>query len=268
MYAPTKDWTVLYQEDPEAVHQIAQDPSTAPVILVEIAQALVGSEAGRYALQNPNVSPRALIALAPLYPQAFFENPFLLLLLLENPNLFDDCICEELRAEPSATSFFLAHAFMSSNRGLKSLIALHPNTPQDILVQLSTDASPWVRRAVALHSMTPKPSREKLKLDPNIEVARAAQSYPAALENAGINLTCFARHSFAPEAVLEEHRRQLVAVLQYSTDCPCRYCDPNNPIYEILSEDNSMHPLDIGTRQELRKREPKTDPNKRKPSKV
>lgn len=60
----------------------------------------------------------------------------------------------------------------------RSIIAKHPNLKNiDVLAQLSSDESWWVREAVAKNVNLPSSVREMLMNDPDERVRRAAQHY-------------------------------------------------------------------------------------------
>ena len=70
----------------ERLLQEANDPSTTPERLAELVKDKTPGIAASVA-QNPNTPEAILLGLAAAHPQAFIDNPFTALLLLERPGL-------------------------------------------------------------------------------------------------------------------------------------------------------------------------------------
>ncbi|RUT07848.1 hypothetical protein DSM106972_021080 [Dulcicalothrix desertica PCC 7102] len=89
---------------------------------------------------NPNTSTDVLISLADEFPNAFFSNPVLSLLILENPNFVVEIpywTLINLLRQPNVPDFFLSGAAMHSNPEVLRVVAKHYQTPLSALEMMA-----------------------------------------------------------------------------------------------------------------------------------
>ena len=176
-----------------------------------------------------------------------------------------------LLQNPACPAELLSAMSRSDEARQRAQVASHVKTPPAVLERLAQDPAPSVRAEVARHPKTPEITRALLSRDRAPEVSRAARSFPTWLSGSNFSLREVARAGFQAGSVLSIYQSILKASetfkAQYETyrdeDCLCCWCYLWRDD-ELTSGDNTINPLDIGGRQLHRKRQPKTDPNKRK----
>jgi hypothetical protein len=151
MYKSQDAWALFCEEDPDAVRQLAQDPSTSPEILAEMVELWLPCDGLQVLLvQNPNTPIEALKILAHRYPAEFFQNPILPLLFLENPARLTEFSVYDLCSDDHAPAFFLLSLAALQDKYTRLLIALHPNTPPATRLMLLQSEDASVQGAAAL----------------------------------------------------------------------------------------------------------------------
>ncbi len=130
----------LAYESVELGRLVAMNSSAEPELLRELASS--EDKATREGVTtNPNTPTDVLLKLAGDFPQQFFSNPVLCLLMLENPNLATDISywsLLKLLKQDDAPEWFLACAAMHANSLVLEAVAKHKQVSQRVLVQLAT----------------------------------------------------------------------------------------------------------------------------------
>ncbi|MEM7592311.1 MAG: hypothetical protein AAF383_12455 [Cyanobacteria bacterium P01_A01_bin.83] len=138
--------------DSEQTRQLAQDESTTPEKLRELADSS-DSITRQNVVMNPNVPPDVLIKLAKQFPRQVFNNPAIDLLLLETPNLFSgtsaDALCSLLKRE--VPERMIEYAIYFTDERLKLAIVMNPQTSLKILKQLAKSNNYRIAESAALH---------------------------------------------------------------------------------------------------------------------
>ncbi|MEM9922171.1 MAG: hypothetical protein AAF915_00185 [Cyanobacteria bacterium P01_D01_bin.50] len=136
---PPDKLRVLAYESIELGRLVAANPGAEPELLRELASS--EDKATREAVTtNPNTPTDVLLKLAGDFPQSFFSNPVLSLLMLENPNLATDISywsLLKLLKQDDAPEWFLACAAMHSNSLVLEAVAKHKQVSERVLEQLA-----------------------------------------------------------------------------------------------------------------------------------
>ncbi|MBF2066691.1 MAG: hypothetical protein IGS39_20080 [Calothrix sp. C42_A2020_038] len=109
----------------------ASDLTTPPELLRELAGSDDAS-VRKKVIVNPNTPTDVLLTLADEFPNIFFSNPVLSLLMLENPNFpleIPYWTLINLLRQPQAPEFFLSSAAMHPNPEVLRVVAKHYKTP-------------------------------------------------------------------------------------------------------------------------------------------
>jgi hypothetical protein len=183
---------------------LARDPMTPDPVLRDMAMVLSQSRAVKCAIaSNPNASLKTLDLVMDCHEEVL-NNPAFQLALLDNPRALDDlagaekllgsdglddCLMELLATHPLLSTRIEAAQYRRMPAHLlalladdhfwmlRSLVAAHSNTSEDVLRRLSTDLDPDVRTNVAGNDHTPEPVLMVLHYDRDFRVAdRARQS--------------------------------------------------------------------------------------------
>ena len=163
---PPEKLRVLAYESVELGRLVATNPSAEPELLRELASS--EDKATREAVTtNPNTPTDVLLRLAGDFPQQFFSNPVLSLLMLENPNLATDISywsLLKLLKQDNAPEWFLACAVMHSNSLVLEAVAKHKQASEPILVQLAMKSryDPELGLCIALRKDVSQTVLEKL----------------------------------------------------------------------------------------------------------
>ena len=95
--------------------------------------------------RHPNTPPEVLYDLAGDFPEAFFENPVLELLFLEDPSLLERVSESALEAEETPEKW-IRRASRSSSTRVRTAAAANPRLPRDVLGRLLADENDRERR--------------------------------------------------------------------------------------------------------------------------
>lgn len=163
---PPDKLRILAYESVELGRLVATNPSAEPELLRELASS--EDKATREAVTtNPNAPTDVLLKLAGDFPQQFFSNPVLSLLMLENPNLATDISywsLLKLLKQDNAPEWFLACAVMHPNSLVLEAVAKHKQASEPILVQLAMKSryDPELGLCIALRKDISQTVLEKL----------------------------------------------------------------------------------------------------------
>ncbi len=125
---------------------VARNPRTPPAALERLSYS--SDKVTREAIAgNPNASAAVLTHLGGQFPTQLLDNPVLDFMLLENPGLVSEVPDETQaaiakREEPADA---LAKAQRSSDWLERAAIAIHRNTPPDVVKRLAQDGKAVVR---------------------------------------------------------------------------------------------------------------------------
>lgn len=228
----------------------ASDPTTAPATLALLATAKERS-IRRAVAQNPNATPKTLVALAAEFPDEFFDNPALLFYLLEDPAMFQTMPEEALvrlvphPAMPAGLlpalarhpAFYVRRAAalnprmppevlveLAEGQSFFEEVAQNPNTPAAYLLKLGRHDWPPVRKAVAGNAAAPEEALFALAND-GVKAVRASVMQNGALT--GDTLRRLAEHpsALARLALAESGRASPseLARLEADTDAAVRF---------------------------------------------
>jgi hypothetical protein len=182
---PTARLVELARTSAELAQLVATNPTTPPQLLQELAESR-DATTRKNVTMNPNTPSEVLLRLAWEFPGELLNNPIFALLLLENPNLFDDMprhtlerlLKYEYEIEPSTTINTQATEYQGlipeyclqqlanpqKDLTRRCLVAKHLYTPAYLLEKLAKDEM-YVRMAVALNRNAPVYLMEKLAQD-------------------------------------------------------------------------------------------------------
>lgn len=163
---------------------LACDASTPPSILRALAAAPEAS-IRRAVAGNPNVAPDTLMTLAAEFPDEFFANAALALLLLENPALFSEMPEEtlaRLMAHPSMPRGQLLESTRHRAFYVRRAAAQNPRMPPELLIELAEKQSYF--EEVAGNPSTPPDYLAKLARHDWVAVRKAAAENPSLPESA------------------------------------------------------------------------------------
>lgn len=154
---PIAELRKLAQRSRELAQIVAQNPGADSELLRELA-AHSDLEVRRGVAGNPNISIELLFKLGEEFPKQLLENPSLLLLLLENPNLLDSLprpVMESILKQEQIPASFLTWAVNRRWIDFSTWLAKQHGTPERILVELATRAisersEQWFRFLVIL----------------------------------------------------------------------------------------------------------------------
>ncbi|AFY55299.1 Leucine rich repeat protein [Rivularia sp. PCC 7116] len=136
---PPNKLRILAYESVELARLVATNPSAEPDLLGELASS-EDKVTREGVAKNPNTPTDVLLKLAGDFPQQFFSNPVLSLLMLENPNLATDISywsLLKLLKQDDAPEWFLACAAMHANSLVLEAVAKHKHASEQVLVQLA-----------------------------------------------------------------------------------------------------------------------------------
>ncbi|MBV6624216.1 MAG: hypothetical protein KI793_14970 [Rivularia sp. (in: Bacteria)] len=136
---PPNKLRILAYESVELARLVATNPSAEPDLLGELASS-EDKVTRKGVAENPNTPTDVLLKLAGDFPQQFFSNPVLSLLMLENPNLATDISywsLLKLLKQDDAPEWFLACAAMHANSLVLEAVAKHKRASEQVLVQLA-----------------------------------------------------------------------------------------------------------------------------------
>jgi len=137
--------------------------------------------------RHPNTPPEVLYDLAGDFPEAFFENPVLELLFLEDPSLLERVSESALEAEETPEKW-LRRASRSSSTRVRTAAAANPRLPRDVLGRLLADENDRVRSfTIDGRPALSEKALRRLSADPSCRVRQSV-----------------ARHGNTPDAVIEQ----------------------------------------------------------------
>jgi hypothetical protein len=188
----------LSQKNLDLARVLAANPASPPELL-EIMARRRDNMIVANVTANPNTPTQVLCQLGKKFPVEFLKNPILPLLLLENPNFFQqippntlsslcDYILEHCYSEKGipkeeiydglAPAEVLQQLINSEDSMARFSIAKHPNTPLDVLEQLSTSKYENARYGVTLNLNTPLHLLERLVVDKSFHVRSGVAQNP------------------------------------------------------------------------------------------
>lgn len=169
--------------------RLADNPDTDPDTLADLAGDRVDLVRSAVA-RNPHTSPdtltrladdpqkyvRAVVAKNPHTPQATLE-AMRVAANSPGPMFASDvavlgALADNLNASPALLRRLVKSNTISGSVGER--VARNPNTPVDLLAELSHSSSRYVRQAVAAHPNLPEEDRQRLRTDQHPEVRYAA----------------------------------------------------------------------------------------------
>lgn len=152
---------------------VASNPSADATLLTELSKR-IDNVTHQYIALNPNTPPSILIKLFARYPLEILKNPALDLLLLENPNLYEELYSSntEVFEKYELPIFFLEWAIQSPNKQLRQKLAQSSITPISFLESLASDKDDHMRRLIAQRINIPIPTLETLSKDKSILVRK------------------------------------------------------------------------------------------------
>lgn len=188
----------LSQKNLDLARLMAANPASPPELL-EIMARRRDNIIVENVTANPNTPTQVLYLLGRKFPVQFLKNPILPLLLLENPNFFQQIDSKTL---PSLCDYILEHCY--SEKGIlkqqtydglapgevlqqlinsedsmtRFTIARHPNTPLAFLEQLAKSKHQNARYGVAINLNTPLRLLEKLLVDKSFHVRSGVAENP------------------------------------------------------------------------------------------
>lgn len=172
----------LAQKSMELARLVADNPVTPKELLKNMARRKDKTILTNLAA-NPNTPTEVLFNLGKRFPKHFLKNPIFSLLLLENPNFFNEMPLIALESLQEYVLNQLSNSDVQDNEGLtpsflvlqqlikhqdtsiRCNIAKHPHAPVSLLEQLASDSSDSVRCDVAINTSTPVYLLEKLASD-------------------------------------------------------------------------------------------------------
>jgi hypothetical protein len=173
-FPPIERLKAIAEESRAKMLSEASNPLTEPERLSKLASTWHRPTRERVT-GNPNTPIDVLLKLAPEFPQQFFSNPALPLMLLENPTLPKQIqkygLFNILREDDIPKSFLLGAASHSDDEILL-VVAQHRNTPL-MALDLISKRSVKVACAVVRHRKTTPAMLSKLSKDKRLEVRQA-----------------------------------------------------------------------------------------------
>ncbi len=172
----------LAQKSMELARLVADNPITPPELLKNMARRRDKTILANLTA-NPNTPTEVLFKLGKRFPEHFLKNPIFSLLLLENPNFFNEMPLKALEklqeyvlnrlsnsdvvqnSEGLTPDFVLQQLVKHKDTSIRCSIARHPHAPVSLLEQLTSDSSDYVRHNVAINMSTPVYLLEKLASD-------------------------------------------------------------------------------------------------------
>ncbi len=171
----------LAQKSMELARLVADNPLTPKELLKNMARRKDKIILANLTA-NPNTPTEVLFNLGKRFPKYFLKNPIFSLLLLENPNFFNEMPLQALESFQEYVLNQLSNSDVQDNQGLtynfvlqqlvkhedtsiRCSLAKHPHTPVSLLEQLASDNSDSVRYDVAINTNTPVYLLEKLASD-------------------------------------------------------------------------------------------------------
>ncbi|BAZ12622.1 hypothetical protein NIES4071_44540 [Calothrix sp. NIES-4071] len=188
----------LSQKNLDLAHVLAANPASPPDLL-EIMARRRDNIILANVTANPNTPTQVLCQLGKKFPVEFLKNPILPLLLLENPNFFQqipsntlsslcDYVLEHCYSEKGipkqeiysslAPREVLQQLINSEDSMTRFSIAKHPNTPLAVLEQLAISKHENARYGVALNPNTPVYLLEKFVVDKSFHVRSGVAQNP------------------------------------------------------------------------------------------
>lgn len=172
----------LAQKSMELARLVADNPVTPKELLKNMARRKDKTILANLTA-NPNTPTEVLFKLGKRFPEHFLKNPIFSLLLLENPNFFNEMPLKALESfqeyvlnqlsnsdavqdnEGLTHNFVLQQLVKHKDTSIRCSIARHPHAPVSLLEQLASDSSDSVRHNVAINTSTPVYLLEKLASD-------------------------------------------------------------------------------------------------------
>lgn len=181
---------------------VIQENTTAKELAILIKANPQNKDICKQVARHPNTSPEILKELFKKYPADVLNNPIIDLLLLENPNLFDELyetnpncfntkkdlpifylewaannfdnrIRESLADSLSTPTFILKKLASDNNNRVRALVAKNSNITEEIIDQLLKDKYDLVLCNLARNKKTSHPILELLAKHKSIDVRRA-----------------------------------------------------------------------------------------------
>ena len=152
----------------------ARDVSTSPARLTVLAVNR-DAEIRRVVTGNPNTPSRVLERLSVMFPEAFFANPILDLLSLENPNFIADLptwVRSRMLACENAPEGYLRWAEKFGNDEALLAVCANRGAPQAMLERLCDHHDAAVARAAQLHVNSARESIEEIEAMTISEILR------------------------------------------------------------------------------------------------
>jgi hypothetical protein len=148
----------------ETILQRAKDPAASPEELQKLSTHK-DVHVRRAVAENPNTPPTTLSLLGAEFPREFLENSALPLVLLENPNLFEQIprdTIERLLNKRELPSKLLEDFAKNEDYHVRARVARHPSTPPSSLAELAKSRSHHILRDLAENPNTPTESLSEL----------------------------------------------------------------------------------------------------------
>jgi hypothetical protein len=159
----------------------ALDENTPTERLREISRK--GNKAIRNAIaRNPNTPPDILVEYFYEFPAHVLHNPALELILLENPDFFNELVSNNpFVFNDELPLFFVEWASRHPKESIRDSVASSTQTPSHLLAYLAADNNDDVRQKVAENHKTPSYSLGKLAADKNKNIRIAVAENPCTL---------------------------------------------------------------------------------------
>ncbi|MBW4472940.1 MAG: hypothetical protein KME45_21570 [Stenomitos rutilans HA7619-LM2] len=147
---PVEKLREFVQQSVELARIVSRNSYADPELLRELA-ASSDQEARCGVAANPNVPVEVLFKLGEEFPKQLLENPVVSLLLLENPDLFNNLprpTVDSILKEECIPTFFLNWAINQRRIDFSTWLAKQPETPKRVLVEQATrsiaeQSEPW-----------------------------------------------------------------------------------------------------------------------------
>jgi hypothetical protein len=156
----------------------ALDENTPTERLREISRK--GNKGIRNAIaRNPNTPPDILVEYFYEFPNHVLHNPALELILLENPDFFNELVSNNpFVFNDELPLFFVEWASRHPKESIRESVASSNQTPRHLLADLAADKNDDVRQKVAENHKTPSHSLAQLATDKNNNIRIAVAENP------------------------------------------------------------------------------------------
>lgn len=145
---------------------VARNPNCSQALLRKLGSHK-DDTVRKWVTVHPNTPPEVRLALAQQFPRQLLDNPMLDLLLLENPNLFEDMPIGTVRAlmkRPNLPAGFIRFAVTRKDENVQLAIAQNRSTPPEIIAKLKTTGLSQAVCTAAQAWEAPEPGVEEAKI--------------------------------------------------------------------------------------------------------